>query len=712
MIGEDVTYIGSVAFIGCDKLVSLTCKATNVPILGGGAFAGSSDMGSWSDWGIHVNQATLYVPASSLEAYRNADQWKEFGTILPIDETQIPSATSISLNQTEATMEIGTTLQLTATILPKEAVQTAEWSSSDASIASVNSNGVVTAVSSGTATITAKTTDGSNLTARCAVTVDELDPTVLIAGECGNGVTYSLNASGVLTFSGSGTINFDSNNRPWREYLNQIKIIIIPEGVTSICSYAFRDCKSLTSITLPSSLRTISDHAFVNCEGLTELVVPEGVESIGEYAFEGLKNLQSAKLPSSIQSLGKEIFKNSTGTVYVKCNIPDARWGGEHPFYNAKFGKVVIEEGVESIGNHAFRWCSSITSLTFPSTLKSIGEEAFGDCSGLTELTLPSNIETLGNRAFGGCGGVVYLNCNLPDTNDGIFRDSKITRLVVGNGVTSLGQRSFCNSLQLASVPLPSTLKTIGSYAFEACKSLPSIAIPSSVRIILDHAFVNCEGLTELVVPEGVESIGEYAFEGLKNLQSAKLPSSIQSLGKEIFKNSTGTVYVKCNIPDARWGGEHPFYNAKFGKVVIEEGVESIGNHAFRWCSSITSLTFPSTLKSIGEEAFGDCSGLTDVYCYAENAPETGNNAFTSSAVVSTTLHVPVSGMSDYRSTTPWSYFSDIVTLEGEVEPDFFAYVDGIRYSFASNYATVIASDTKYTGKVVIPASVNYNGKS
>nr|MCR5534004.1 leucine-rich repeat protein [Bacteroidaceae bacterium] len=327
VLGEDVTYIGNSAFAGCKQLVSLTCKAQKVPTLGTFVFAGGG--GTWyHNSNVPLSEATLYVPASSLEAYRNADQWKEFGTILPIDETQIPSATSISLNQTEATMEIGTTLQLTATILPKEAVQTAEWSSSDASIASVNSNGVVTAVSSGTATITAKTTDGSNLTARCAVTVDELDPTVLIAGECGNGVTYSLNASGVLTFSGSGTINFDSNNRPWREYLNQIKIIIIPEGVTSICSYAFRDCKSLTSITLPSSLRTISDHAFVNCEGLTELVIPEGVESIGEYAFEGLKNLQSAKLPSSIQSLGKEIFKNSTGTVYVKCNIPDARWGG------------------------------------------------------------------------------------------------------------------------------------------------------------------------------------------------------------------------------------------------------------------------------------------------------------------------------------------------------------------------------------------------
>ena len=103
---------------------------------------------------------------------------------------------------------------------------------------------------------------------------------------------------------------------------------------------------------------------------------------------------------------------------------------------------------------------------------------------------------------------------------------------------------------------------------------------------------------------------------------------------------------------------------------------------------------------------------MTDVYCYVENVSNTSKNSFTASAVASTTLHVPASGMSAYRSTEPWSYFGGIVTLEGEVEPESFATVGGIRYSFASNYATVVAGDTQYTGKVIIPVSVNYNGKS
>ena len=476
-----------------------------------------------------------------------------------------------------------------------------------------------------------------------------------------DGIYYNLSGSEATV------TNKDNNNNSYSG------TVVIPSSVTcngstynvtAIGSYAFRECKSLTSISIPSSVRAIFDRAFLNCEGLTELVIPEGVDSIAEYAFEGLKYLQSARLPASIRSLGGSVFKNCTGTLYVKCNIPDAPWAGEHAFNSAKFSKVIIEEGVDSIGNHAFQWCSSVTSLTFPSTLKSIGEEAFKDCSGLTELTLLSNIESFGNRAFGGCSGVVYLNCNLPDTNDGVFRESKITRLVVGNGVTSLGQRSFCNSSLLASVTLPSTLKTIGSYAFEGLKSLISITLPSSLRTISDRAFLNCEGLTELVIPEGVDSIAEYAFEGLKYLQSARLPASIRSLGGSVFKNCTGTLYVKCNIPDAPWAGEHAFNSAKFSKVIIEEGVDSIGNHAFQWCSSVTSLTFPSTLKSIGEEAFKDCSGLTDIYCYAENTPELRNNAFANSSIANATLHVSPTAISIYGSTAPWSSASSIVAAD------------------------------------------------
>ena len=94
------------------------------------------------------------------------------------------------------------------------------------------------------------------------------------------------------------------------------------------------------------------------------------------------------------------------------------------------------------------------------STLRHIGREAFTDCSALTELTLPSGLASIGDQAFKRIGGVVYLNCNLPDTDNGIFRESSITKLVIAEGVTTLGKRSFSNSSQLSSISFPSTLTT------------------------------------------------------------------------------------------------------------------------------------------------------------------------------------------------------------------------------------------------------------
>ncbi len=252
------------------------------------------------------------------------------------------------------------------------------------------------------------------------------------------------------------------------------------------------------------------------------------------------------------------------------------------------------------------------------------------------------------------------------------------------------------------------SVTAIGSYAFRECKSLTSISIPSSVRAIFDHAFQYCEGLTELVIPEGVDSIGEYAFEGLKNLQSAKLPSSIKTFGRSIFSNSTGTVYVKCNIPDADWYYSCAFNGSKFSKVVIEDGVESIGKHAFQDCSSITTLTLPSTLKSIGEEAFYNCSGFADIYCYAGNAPETGNNAFENSSIATATLHVPPTAISTYGSTAPWSSASSIVAADdngggqgGEQGDEQYENVV-LNGSIIGQWSIVSGTMTRYENDVIV----------
>ena len=100
--------------------------------------------------------------------------------------------------------------------------------------------------------------------------------------------------------------------------------------------------------------------------------------------------------------------------------------------------------------------------------------------------------------------------------------------------------------------------------------------------------------------------------------------------------------------------------------VVIEEGVTTIGQDAFSYCTSLTSVTIPASVTTIGQNAFYLCKGLTNVYCYAASVPSTDSNAFVYSNYGNATLHVPATAVEDYQHTEPWSGFKSIV---GDLQP-------------------------------------------
>ena len=197
-IPESVTSIGDYAFSGCSRLTSVTCLAENVPETGESVF---------SD--VAQSNATLYVPESSVNAYKAAEQWKEFGMIKAYG---IPVATSIALNKTETTLKVGAQEQLTATVLPEEAEQAVTWKSSDPTVATVDENGLVTAVAPGSATITAATTDGTKLTATCEVTVEDSAIPGDVNGDGNvNGADIVAVINYVLADDIAGDVNGDGN---------------------------------------------------------------------------------------------------------------------------------------------------------------------------------------------------------------------------------------------------------------------------------------------------------------------------------------------------------------------------------------------------------------------------------------------------------------------------------------------------------------------
>ena len=168
-IPESVTFIGKQAFDNSPSIGSVTCAAANPP--------------SWADIAMFTtnvyNHSPLYVPMGSVRAYQADQCWGQFNTISGMQGEEVTLATNISLNQSNMYLAIGATSQLSATVLPENATnKTVTWASSNSNVATVDENGLVTALAPGTATITATTTDGSNLSASCSVTVTEyVEPT-------------------------------------------------------------------------------------------------------------------------------------------------------------------------------------------------------------------------------------------------------------------------------------------------------------------------------------------------------------------------------------------------------------------------------------------------------------------------------------------------------------------------------------------------------
>ena len=208
-----------------------------------------------------------------------------------------------------------------------------------------------------------------------------------------------------------------------------------------------------------------------------------------------------------------------------------------------------------------------------------------------------------------------------------------------------------------------------------------------SVTSIGENAFWNCSGLTSVTIPNSVTSIGDQAFWKCSGLTSVTIPNSVTSIGEQAFWNCSGLT-----------------------SVTIGNSVTSIGELAFWNCSGLTSVTIGNSVTSIGEQAFYCSTALKNVYCYAENVPSTGSNVFLSSNYSNATLHVPAGSIDSYTATAPWKDFGTFVAIlpfSGEVE------IDGINYELngETKQATVIEkSSGEYSGSIVIPESVEYNG--
>lgn len=331
--------------------------------------------------------------------------------------------------------------------------------------------------------------------------------------------------------------------------------------------------------------------------------------------------------------------------------------------------RLVIDDGVESIGANAFAHCKYLEEVSLPSSVKSILPAVFSGCDRLRRITVAQGNGVYDSR--NGCNAIIetgsdklIAGCSATKIPDGIktighSAFSRITSLYsikLPDGIREIEAASFLQCVNLESIDLPQTLQAIGESAFEGT-ALSEITIPSNVNDIGLNPFMGCEDLRSITVDKGnstydsrnncnsiidtkkqrliagckesfmpkkVRDISSYAFAGHTGLTRMSIPKSAEYISPTAFNgcvNLTELSVEKGNpVYDSRNGCNAIIETSSLtlriacSGTVIPNDIVAIGDWAFTGMSTAASLHIPQNIRTIGEGAFRDCRNLKNLF--------------------------------------------------------------------------------------------------
>ncbi|MFV8808388.1 leucine-rich repeat protein [Aerococcus urinaeequi] len=526
----------------------------------------------------NVTYAVTYV--NGVESSRKEISRTTIAPITQVVKTgtkEYVSGITVTSNDKNSVIANGSTLQMTASLVSTGIVtQDVEWSViSTTGMATINSNGVLTATKTGKVTVIAKAKDQSNLSGAKEINIAVPVRIAEYRGTKTELVIPEVITNSQLDDNGFVVVDVDVDDHYWW----YIKTLADGEMgiVTIIGDSAFKD-KQLTSVVLPNSIQKIESAAFANNK-LTRVDIPGNVETIEARAF-GNNLLTSVSLGKGIKTIGDSAFANNKLTrVDIPGNVETIE---ALAFEDNLLTSVSLGKGIKTIGDWAFAGNynspsegNQIGNITLPETVTSVGYGTFANNKIMT-LDLNEGLIKIGEMAF-------FVNniesVNIPSTvltiGRSAFQSNEIYNLIISNGVTRIEDSAF-NGNNLTSVKLPTTLQYIGVDAFKS-NEINELVIPNSVTTIERMAFYS-NNIANLTLGNGLSYIGESAFAS-NDLTGVIIPTSVKTIDTKAFYNNNITdITIPGNVTTV---GNSAFANNKLVNITIEEGISNIGGNAF-----------------------------------------------------------------------------------------------------------------------------------
>lgn len=470
-----------------------------------------------------------------------------------------------------------------------------------------------------------------------------------------------------------------------------------PEHLNAIGSNAFQNCTSLSRAILPNDLQHFGKAVFAGCTSLTEVSIPHDISRIAVNTFDGCTALQTVHLPAGTDLIADSAFNGCTAlqrveyagtvgdwynvqiedhnevlyTTPISCSDGDTfghktthgtlRNGMEWifnsdatltirgtgpmvdfeldatddtvvvPWEDVKYNisHVVYEAGITTTGDFIFYKCPNLTSVTLPDTMTEIGNSTFAGCTSLEQVTIADGVTKIGNSAFSDCSRLEQIT--IPDSvtkiSAGAFSGTELTQ-VSAPGVTEIGVNAFGNCWKLTQIHVSARLATVESGAFEGCSELMDVYYSGTAE---QWQAVNNQDAT---IADANIHCADQDIPGVKH-------GTWNGVTWRLAPDGTLTVSGTGSITAGySWWFPWNSFKEEILKIVIEDGITSVGTNAFPDCPNLKTVEIAGSVTSLGIQAFANCHKLEEVHL-SEGLKNIGSSALGGTAI--RTIELPES---------------------------------------------------------------------